>query len=353
MDIDCITQKLITLVSEFCANPGGGSLRLKGMRARIVLLVTAAIAVVLVAAAIPVLVSDLRSGSAPSGRPSAPARPPAGVRVADRIGAAYQLAAVAHRGAAAPGDPAALSRDEQDFTVALLKSLHASAGAGNLTVSPTSLAVALSMLELGARGETAQQIAAALSTAGLSPAQQSAGWQALVRQWSGGPFTLDSANSVWQQSGMSVPRAYLAALQRYYRTGIWRVDFMHDAAAATQAINDWVDQHTDGRIAKLYDDGALNAQTRLVLANAVYFKAAWAKPFDAHNTRPGSFYAGSAAPISTDFMHAQDAVACAVTADYQAAQLPYQGGRFAALAIMPTRGSLADFVAGLDATKLA
>jgi serpin B len=43
----------------------------------------------------------------------------------------------------------------------------------------------------------------------------------------------------------------------------------------------------------------------------------------------------------------------ASTGDYQALQLPYTGGRFAALAIMPTHGSLRDFVHSLAPDSIA
>ena len=90
-----------------------------------------------------------------------------------------------------------------------------------------------------------------------------------------------------------------------------------------------------------------------MLANALYFKAAWAQPFQSGDTKSGPFTLHSGEKVTADFMHTVEPVLGAQTASYQAVQLPYAGGRFAAVAIMPSRGSVTDFVGGLDQAGLA
>jgi len=46
-----------------------------------------------------------------------------------------------------------------------------------------------------------------------------------------------------------------------------------------------VGDHTEGKIENLLPQGSISAATRMVLANAIYFNAAWAKPFGADFTR--------------------------------------------------------------------
>lgn len=279
---------------------------------------------------------------------------PAGAHVGARIGSAVQL--VADRRPAAPQAAAAgpIAASEQQFTLALLHRLTGSST--NLTVSPSSLAIALTMLENGAAGPTRQQIADALQTGSLSMQRQNAGWRALTAQWSQaadrGHFALHSANAVWSQQGFPVRRNYLAALGKYFATGLWRTDFAGHNAAALKAIDDWTKQQTDGKITKLFD--RLDQTTKVVLANAVYFKAKWATTFDKHDTANGRFTTGGGTTVQVPMMHnAELPTPAASTSGYQAVELPYKGGRFAALSIMPTSGSLSRFVNSLTPNGLA
>lgn len=272
------------------------------------------------------------------------------LRVGEGIGAAVQLIGTAPHAVAAPDAARSVAAAEIDFTLALLKGVGRPDG---VAVSPASLAIALAMLRNGAAGRTASEIGAALRSAGLSAERANAGWSALINAWASDPdLTLESANSVWTQSGFEPAAPFMAALSRWYATGVWQVDFARDLAAAGAAINAWAAQQTHGRIDRLFQDGQLDASTRLVLANAVYFKADWATPFDPNRTADASFSAPSGR-VAASFMNTSDELPAAVTDTYSAVQLPYRGGRFAALALMPTSGSLAEFTASLSSSSLA
>jgi serpin B len=95
---------------------------------------------------------------------------------------------------------------EQAFTLALLRQTNASGGNGNAVLSPSSLAIALSMLQNGAVGTTRDGIAKVLQTQGLTSEQQSAGWAALMsglaQASSTAGVTLESANSLWLQRNL-------------------------------------------------------------------------------------------------------------------------------------------------------
>ncbi len=101
------------------------------------------------------------------------------------------------------------------------------------------------------------------------------------------------------------------------------------------AINAWTKQQTHGKITKLFD--RLDPSTVLVLANAIYFHAAWARAFSPDDTVPGLFTTASGEQVDTKFMTGP-VTDVAQTPDYAAAQIPYRGNRFAALAV----GQLSD-----------
>jgi serpin B len=248
-----------------------------------------------------------------------------------------------------------VAQSEEQFSLSLLKQLSAAGPlSSNIVISPSSLSIALSMLELGAKGNTEAQIARALGSGHLTAEQQSAGWSALsaevAQAGAADGIDVQSANSLWLQKGLAMDPSFMSDLSRYFASGVWQVNFASDPAAAVDALNAWVAQQTHGRITALFNPGAITNQTALVLANAVYFKAAWEQPFD-DTTSNGAFHLSTGATISVPFMHT--AAGDPLEADaymrsgVDAVQLPYKGGRIAALIVMPKSQSISQFSASL------
>ena len=254
--------------------------------------------------------------------------------------------------AANPSQLNAVVAAEQRLSLALLDQVS---DGSNVTVSPASLYLALGMLQNGARGQTADEIAKALQASGLSTDDQNAGLAALTAELTAAAdkdgIQFDSANSLWQQKGFAVKKQFLDELAAYYNSGVWQVDYQHHMADALQAINAWTSDKTQGKITKLFDQ--LDPSTVLVLANAVYFHANWQTPFDKSATEPGDFTTSSGKSVAAKFMTGGQGLVAGVTDDYQAVGLPYQGGRFQALAVMPMHGALGDFVSSLTPDKIS
>ena len=245
--------------------------------------------------------------------------------------------------------------------MSLLRQLSDSGtSSSNVLVSPASLSTALSMLELGARGDTESQIATALDSGNLTAQQQAAGWSALstelAQAGASGGISVQSANSLWLQKGLAMDPTFMSSLSRYFASGIWQVDFASNPAGAIDALNRWVTQKTRGHITSLFAPGAITNQTALILANAVYFKAAWQEPFTGP-TSNGSFRLTNGTTTSVPYLHTPvngplDGSAF-VGSGVDAVQLPYRGGRLAALIIMPASESISEFSASLSQAGLA
>jgi serpin B len=332
-------------------------------------LLTSSTSVTLVVAA--VLIGILVPGGSAPGRHFSTRPPlPGPVRVAARIGSAYELTADNWRSRiATPKLARALQDDEIGYSISLLRTLAGSAGSGNVLVSPSSLATALAMLELGARGSTEQGIAAALDSTGLTASDQAAGWHALAAILAAETSTgaaslkqepeLDIANALFLQKQFSVLPSFVGALTSEFQTGLWRVDFAHDLPGATDAINQWTSEHTMGLIKQLFSPGALTTATVLVLADAVYFHADWAQSFES-STRGEPFYPSTGAVENVPFMRSSPVdskhaltVPVSVTSGYDAVELPYAGRKLSALAVMPVGSSLAQFVSSLTPAGLS
>jgi serpin B len=276
-----------------------------------------------------------------------------GLRANDRVGSAVQLVAnVAPL--SAPADPAiagTVARAEQAFALALLQQINKTGGQNNVVLSPSSLAIALSMLQTGATGKTRDEIATVLHTSGLGSEQQDAGWAALMTDLTkSAAVSLESANSLWLQQGVPLGPDFMAAMARYFHSGVWQVDFAQDLPAAVAAINSWVRAHTNGKITKLFDEDGIDASTLLVLANAVYFKANWQYAFNPARTVDNAFHLATGGVVPVPFMSADSTTAHLRTTSspaYDAVELPYTGGRLSALIVMPKRQTLPRFIAGL------
>ena len=221
------------------------------------------------------------------------------------------------------------------------------AGQGNVVLSPASVWEALAMTHQGARGETAAEIAGVLgmpddraAVAGAAEALRAA-----LAEAKGTAITLDVANRLWTQRGKALDPAFTAALEKRFGAGAGVVDFAA-AEAARGEINGWVSAHTAGKIPDLLPAGTITPLTRLVLTNAVYLKAAWAKPFEKSATRPEPFSLEPGRAVDVPFMHAAERlVAGRVGAGDEAAtvcEIPYAGRRLALVIVVP------DAVDGLD-----
>ena len=231
---------------------------------------------------------------------------------------------------------------------------------GNVFFSPYSVETALSMAAAGARGETLSQMLAVLhndlptttfhdATNGLNLALLAP--RSAPSPASGGkPLELEIANSVWGQTGYHVEPGFLDLLARDYGAALNTLDFDRDATGATRAINDWVDAHTSHKIKKLF--AGLDPATRLVLVNAVHFKASWQQPFDPAATRDGSFATASGTHVTVPFMHGVMRSMYASGDGWQAVDLPYIGDASMTV-IVPDAGRFSQFERALDPAALA
>jgi serpin B len=226
---------------------------------------------------------------------------------------------------------------------------------GNLFFSPYSISVALAMTSAGAAGDTASQMANALRF-GLPPAQLHPAFNAYEQDLEtraqasseGTPFELSIANSLWGQEGFEFTPAFLNLLAENYGAGMRLVDFVQDTEGARLAINAWVSDETRGRIEDLIPQGVLDGMTRLVLANAIYFKAGWLYGFNKDLTAPEPFHRLDGTTLEIPMMHQSESFAYLRGTNYQALQLPYQTGDLSMLIVLPDEAQFDDVESALS-----
>ena len=258
---------------------------------------------------------------------------------------------------AAEADLANLARGSAAFAFDLYRSL--AQGEADLFYSPYSVSLALAMTYAGAKGETERQMADTLrfhlpqdrlhpTFNALDLALASRG-EGAAGQDNGG-FQLNIANSVWGQEGHEFLMAFLDVLAEQYGSEVRRADFRRAPGEARVRINDWVAGETEGRIEDLIPPDAIEPATRMVLANAIYFNAAWQLPFDERATSPGTFHPLGGGEIEAPMMRQEGRFGYARGDGHQAVELLYDDGEMSMAILFPDEGRFREFEESLDAS---
>ena len=179
----------------------------------------------------------------------------------------------------------------------------------NAFFSPYSVSTALAMTWAGAKGDTAAQIARAFHFSEVRenavPASFAALQQALAKAQTLSGCQLSIANSLWVEQNAEHPlrQNYLDLVQANFSAPVTVMDFRGRAADAAQQISTWVEDKTNGKIKGLLQPADVDALTRLVLVNAIYFKGAWMHPFEANRNLNAEFHAADGSAIPAVLMH--------------------------------------------------
>lgn len=238
--------------------------------------------------------------------------------------------------------------------------LHAKLGStkGNVFVSPFSISTALAMTAGGAEGTTLAQIAKTLRCPGSTADPighalfgelmlQLAGPQKRLRA-----FQLHVANGLFAQKGYPWKKEFLERATGQYFAEIRDVNFAKESEAARKAINDWTEMQTMKKIKDLFAEGTIDALTRLVLVNAIYYKANWDKPFPKAATKPLPFLLADGTKPEVPTMFAKVRARLAETDDVQFLELPYSSSQTSMSIVLPRKADgLADIEKGFDAAK--
>jgi len=257
--------------------------------------------------------------------------------------------------AADNADIPSLIKDNNEFALELFQELRSISPGENLFYSPLSISEALAMVFAGARGETASQMAETLNF-NLEPETlyNALNWleQHLIDTGNTTDFRLSIANAIWGQNGYPIMPEYLDILARYFGAGLRGLDFAGDAEISRKIINDWVSTETAGRIPELLGAGSVNALTRIILTNAIYFDADWQSKFTKESTREENFYLLDNTIVRVLMMSQTGSFKYADGVDYRAVELPYAGSGFSMVIMMPEQNKFEEFENSLDIQKL-
>lgn len=212
---------------------------------------------------------------------------------------------------------------------------------GNLFFSPYSISTVLAMTYAGAEGKTAQQMADVLH---FPPQRQPvhtafAGLQAqLDAAQAQGDIALNIANGLWLQQGHDFVKTFLERVQNHYQAALKQVDFQTAFEEIRRQINAWVERKTNDKIRELLKPGVVNALTRLVLVNAIYFKGDWTHPFDKKATQESQFWVTSGQSVEVPMMHQESTLNYLENDTLQVLELTYgQDKELSMIVLLPKK----------------
>jgi serpin B len=269
-----------------------------------------------------------------------------------------------------PPDAQLVANGNNCFALQLYQRLRGDKG--NLFFSPYSISTALAMTYAGARGQTQEQMATALCFptsaealqklgAGNQPMSQGQFAQAFGRiikdlnaRGDQSKYELRVANALWGQKGYEFLPAFIQLVETQYDGKLQILDFVAATEKARQTINAWVEKQTNGKIKDLISPGVLDAMTRLVLTNAVYFKGNWASQFKKDQTKDGPFTLLDGSNVQVPMMNQQAEFGYAEIDTFQVLEMPYVGQELSMVILLPKEaGGIGALEKGLTADSLS
>jgi len=224
----------------------------------------------------------------------------------------------------------------------------------NIFFSPYSISTALVMTYEGARGKTAEEMRSVF----YFPEDDDMRRYSFAKVYNlinkkDKKYKLHTANALWTQIDYPFLDEYLDLIEKYYAGKATNLDFVDETEKSRKIINGWVEDKTRNKIKDLIPAGILDADTRLVLTNAIYFKGTWLLQFNKEDTRQEDFKVIPEKTVKVDMMSiAGEEFNYAETDKLQILKLPYEGEDLSMLIILPKENDLNSLEDSLSLEKL-
>jgi serine protease inhibitor len=229
-----------------------------------------------------------------------------------------------------------------DFGFRLARMLSPGTAEGNVLISPLSVAAALAMTREGAAGTTKDGITKALGLDGIPDDEVGGAYANMIASlpYQGRDLQLEVANALFADDAVAFKADFLQRNRDWYAAQVTTLDL--SAPAAKDAINAWVEERTHGRIDRIVERTEGDV---LELLNAVYFNGKWQDAFEKRRTQDGPFFPSAGTTITVPMMERSVKQGRYVrTETFQALELPYRGGRYGMVIVLPSPTSTLDAV---------
>ena len=210
---------------------------------------------------------------------------------------------------------------------------------GNIFFSPFSISTAMAMVYEGAEGKTAKEIKSVFGFPKYDNSRRNQ-YSNLLSEINkkDKEYALKTANALWAEQDFNFLDKYLTTVEKYYGGKTTNLDFKNEWEASRLIINNWVEDKTNDKIKDLFPEGSIHPLTRLVLTNAIYFKAKWLIQFDADKTSAEYFRVNPDKSIKVPMMQPTSQKSTfnyTQNKDLQILEMPYAGEDLSMLILLP------------------
>lgn len=207
---------------------------------------------------------------------------------------------------------------------------------GNLFFSPMSLYFGLSMVAMGAKGETRKQMLDVLGMENFWPADKQR-FLAMRKyfQYNTPNMRFFMLNQLWNDKSSTVLAAYKNDLKNFFGTSITAMDLKRQSEPSRLAINRWVNQATNGKIRDILGPGAIHRDTEFLLASVMYFKGTWDLKFPKEATKERPFYLADGEEKKTLMMGRTGDYSVYLEETFGVISLPYVGRELSMVILLP------------------
>ena len=196
-----------------------------------------------------------------------------------------------------------INQQQNEFSLDLLRRVNAHEDGENVVLSPMSVAAVCAMLANGAEGNTLTQILNTIGAQGYDITDLNDYYKNLLTNLPHLDKYTDMklADAIWVDDAYQVKDEFVKANKSYYKATVDVADLANPAMA--KVINSWAKKNTKGLIPEVVDETMFTEDTRMVLANAIYFMSKWASEFDKNATKQEDFTLADGKTISVNMMN--------------------------------------------------
>lgn len=243
----------------------------------------------------------------------------------------------------------AYAKKNNDFTFNLYRAIHQAQQekVSNIT-SPLSVTYVLGMLNDGAGGKTSEEITNMLGFGGGDKKALNEYCQTLITQApvADPSVSLEMANIVAADKDVILEPTYEQDAKDYYQANIASLDFTQPSTL--DILNGWCNDKSHGMIPMILDE--LPAEAKLILMNAIFFKATWASKFDAEDTKDEVFTKADGSSVTLPMMYRKAEILYGQNALFTSICLPFgSGDKYSMYVLLPAEGkTVDDIILGLN-----
>ncbi|XP_071692069.1 serpin-ZX-like [Rutidosis leptorrhynchoides] len=235
----------------------------------------------------------------------------------------------------------------------------------NVVFSPLSIHVVLNLIASGSKGQTLDHLLSFLKAKNMDELNALSSQLVSMIMIDGSPAVksggprLSFANGVWVEQTVSLKPSFKQVVETVHKAACNHVNFQTRAAEVVEEVNLWAEKQTNGLIQDILPAGAVDNSTRLIFANAIYFKGSWSEKFDPLKTKDFDFHLLDGSKVLVPFMTSKKKQFLRKYEDFKVLGLPYENGndkrRFTMYIFLPDAkdgissliqkvGSLSDFL---------